>query len=181
MEAADMTNKADFTGETIRESDSSITYIFSTERSGRQLTVPKLFVDRFLRDQNWQDSMFMKYAKTVKNKTSDWVNGCGASKPGAIPENEPFAITDYENVPRGHMKIRENEQYVYFCILLARGHGSEERRLAVPAKLWQKYSSDHKWCIDMCYKYGQPHLGKFPESDAPDEMFGFIPESEGDC
>jgi hypothetical protein len=156
-------------------------YFLCGSNDDRELFVPRPFVERFERDEIWRSGMVMQYAKTVKNKTSDWVWGCGASRLGEIPEDHPFAITEYENVPRGHMTIRENEQYVYFCILLARGHGSEERRLAVPAKLWQKYSSDHKWCIDMCYKYGQPHLGKFPESDAPDEMFGFIPESEGDC
>jgi hypothetical protein len=178
MEVADMINDSDFTGKIIQESDSSITYLFSTERSDRQLAVPKLFVDRFLRDQHWQDGMFMKYAKTVKNKTSDWVHGCGASKAGEIPEDEPFAITSYENVPGGHAKIRENEQYVYLAILMDGGFNPKECLLAVPNKLWGKYSSDLKWEKNMFTKYGKRYFGEFPKSDAPDEDFGFIPDTE---
>lgn len=173
-----MTNKADFTGETIQESDSSITYMFSTERSDRQLTVPKLFVDRFLRDQNWRGGMFMQYAKTVRNKTSDWVNGCGASKLGEIPEDQPFAITDYENVPRGQTKIRENEKHVYLAIMMDGGFNPVVFLLAVPNVLWEKYSTNTKWMLQMLTNYGKRNVDKFPQSDAPDEDFGFIPDIE---
>jgi hypothetical protein len=106
------------------------------------------------------------------------VNGCGASKPGAIPENEPFAITDYENVPRGQTKIRESEKYVYLEIMMDGGFNPQECLLAVPSKLWRKYSSDSEWEKNMFTKYGKRYFGEFPKSDAPDEDFGFIPDTE---
>ena len=180
MAGVEVQNKSEFKGVATQETESSITYMFSTEYSDRQLKVPKIFLDRFRRDDNWQASMFMKYAKTVKNKTTDWIHGSGASKLGEIPENEPFAITVYENVPAGHVKIREDEQYVYLAILMDGGFNPKECLLAVPERLWNKYSTDTQWRKDMFTKYGCSDFDEFPRPDAPDDIFGFIPESEED-
>lgn len=177
MVVADVSDELDFDGILIQESDDSVTYMFSTEYLDRVLTVPKQFLGRFHRDRNWQDGMFMQYAKTVKNKTSDWVNGCGSSKSGVIPDNEPFAITPYENVPGGHLKIREDENYVYLILMMDGGFNPQECMLAVPGKLWEKYTTDSQWAREMFTKYGNQDFGNFPGKDAPDELFGFIPES----
>lgn len=175
-----MNNFGGFFVTVLQDDDIGKRYHLDGRNNEREILVPTAFVERFERDDSWRSGLIMRYAKTVKNKTSDRMYGCGSSKSGEIPEDEPFAITDYENVPRGHCKIRENEEYVYLAIMFNRGHGSENRLLAVPAKLWEKYSSDPKWCQDMSNKYAKLKLGKFPENDAPDEVFGFIPESEGD-
>ena len=155
-------------------------YLLSGPNNEKELLVPRLFVSRFERDETWQIAMIAKYAKTIKNKKSDWVYGCGASKSGEIPEDEPFAITEYENVPRGQAKVREDSQHVYLGILITRGHGYQNCLLAVPSRLWERYSSDSKWMSEMITKYGSQGVDQFPKSDAPDDLFGFIPESEGD-
>ncbi len=175
-----MKNFDGFQVSVLQDDNSGRKYLLSSSVNDRELLVPKIFIDRFEKDQSWRNSMITKYARTIRNKTSDWVYGCGGSKLGIIPEDEPFAITEYENVPRGHAKVREDSQHVYLGILITRGHGSQNCLLAVPKRLWGRYSSDSKWMSEMITKYGSQGVDQFPKSDAPDDLFGFIPESEGD-
>lgn len=173
-----MKNFDGFQVSVLQDDNSGRKYLLSSSVNDRELLVPKIFINRFEKDQSWRNGMITKYAKTIRNKTSDWVYGCGGSKLGIIPEDEPFAVTQYENVPSGHVKIRENDDYVYLKVMMDGGLNPKECLLAVPGKLWKKYTSDLLWQKETLTKYGNQNFDISSWKNLPDEIFGIIPESE---
>lgn len=157
------------------------------------IRVPAQFWPRFVIDEEWQDSMVGKYgrhyytdeypAKIVFVCGREFKDTGGKSTTGAIPDDEPFAITKYPHCPAGFSKLIENDDFVKMSCWYM--DGTDGAYLTIPAVLWDKFTTDVKWPDLMVIKYGRlqeldyappEKLATFTEKER--NKTGVVPESE---